>query len=76
MPDQYCQRVRDTVPKRKCNACNKDLVERTGTCCRYISCIDTCDYKGKEGCKDYRAAVARRLAEETKKRKAGGNGQG
>ena len=69
MPDQYCKRVDDVVPKRRCNECNKDLVTNTGTCCKYINCIHTCDYKHKEQCKDYRAEVARELMAKTLARK-------
>jgi len=54
MTDQFCPQVGDVVSKKKCNACNKDLVARTGYCCEYISCLTTCDYVHKEQCPTYK----------------------
>ena len=53
MKQQFCPQVGDFVPADKCNACNKELVGRTGYCCTYISCLETCDYREKESCPTY-----------------------
>ena len=50
---QFCPQVNDEVTSAKCNACNTDLVRRTGFCCKYINCLTTCDYKGKDTCATY-----------------------
>jgi hypothetical protein len=31
----------------QCNRCNQELVARTGYCCKYIKCEDTCDWYGQ-----------------------------
>lgn len=70
MSSQHCPKVNDQVPATKCNTCNKDLVERTKYCCKYICCIQTCDFKGKEFCVGYKEALKlRQLVAEAKKTK-------
>ena len=70
MTDQFCPQVKDRVPASKCNMCNKDVVGRAGYCCKYIDCLNTCDYKHKESCTGYKEAMAlRNLTEAAKKAK-------
>lgn len=67
---QHCPQVHDLVTAAKCNVCNKDVVERTHYCCKYISCILTCDFKDKEDCSGYKEAVKlRELTAKVKKTK-------
>lgn len=52
--NQFCPQVGGEVSQVKCNACNIDLVGRTGYCCKYISCLTVCDYREKDSCETYK----------------------